>query len=131
MAKRKERTRETVKSKFTCSNSSCGLVFSKPIRVKNLCEDSEVYDACPRCFTAIDETGSAPVIEARASSTVDVREEKAVRDVEDKRTEPPTSAKCTHRFGYLSERPKSEKTIPDECVMCESIVKCMLKRVNG
>ena len=131
MAKRKERTRDTVKSKLTCSNSSCGLVFSKPIRVKNLCEDSEVYDACPRCFTAIDEAGSAPVIEARASSTVDAREEKAVRDVEDKVKEPVTSAKCTHRFGYLSERPKSEKIIPDECVMCESIVKCMLKRVNG
>lgn len=130
MAKRKEQTRETVKTKFTCSNSSCGLVFSEPIRVKNLCADSEVYDACPRCFTAIDETDSAPVIEARASSTVDVSEEKAVHEVEDKSTEPVTNAKCTHRFGYLSERPKSEK-MPDECMMCENIVKCMLKGVTG
>jgi len=130
MAKRKERTRETVKPKFTCSNSSCGLVFSKPIRVKNLCAESEVYDACPRCFTTIDETDSAPGIEARASSTVDASEEKAARDVEDKRTEPLASAKCTHRFGYLCERPKNEK-MPDECMMCEIIVKCMLKRVTG
>jgi hypothetical protein len=99
--------------------------------VKNLCADVEVYDACPKCFTVIDETNSAPVIEGRTSSTVDTSEEKTVREVEDKRTEPLTSAKCTHRFGYLSERPKSEKIIPDECVMCENIVKCMLKGVTG
>jgi len=130
MAKRKEHPRETVKSKFTCSNSSCGLVFFKPIRVKNLCIDSEVYYACPRCFTAIDETESVPVIEPRVSSKVDASEETVMPDVEHKKTESRTSAKCTHRFGYLSERSKSEK-IPDECVMCENIVKCMLKGVTG
>jgi hypothetical protein len=130
MVKRKEHTRETVKSEFTCSNSSCGLVFSKPIKVKNLCMDSEVYDACPRCFTAVDETYSARVNEAQGSSRVEVIEENVARDVEGKKTEPSTSAKCTHHFGYLSQRPKNEK-IPDECVMCEQIVKCMLKGVTG
>jgi len=132
MAKRKERTRgiERSEEKFTCPNSSCGFVFSKPIKVKNLGEDAEVYDACPRCFTALIEQENAPVIEARSSSTEEVQEEKPSRRVEPKKPEPLGSSKCKHKFGYLSERPKSEG-IPDECVMCENIVKCMLKGMTG
>jgi hypothetical protein len=37
---------------------------------------------------------------------------------------------CTHHFGYLSKRPTKEK-IPEECIVCESIVQCMLKNVTG
>lgn len=132
MAKRKERTRGIARSeeKFTCPNSSCGFVFSKPIKVKNLCEDTEVYDACPRCFTALSGQENAPVIEAQPSSIEDMREEKPSRHAESKKPEPLGSSKCTHKFGYLSERPKNEK-IPDECMTCENIVKCMLKGMTG
>ena len=132
MAKRKEHTRGIVRSdeKLTCPNSSCGFVFSKPIKVKNLGEDSDVYDACPRCFTALIEEETTPVIEARSTSTEDVREEKPSRRAEPKKPEPLGSSKCTHKFGYLSERPKNEK-MPDECIMCENIVKCMLKGMTS
>ena len=128
MAKRKENSK--VVHRFTCSNSSCGSVFSKPLKVKNSnAASSEFYDACPRCLTAIVE--SLPVIEAKSCETVEnIREQETVPNLEEKKTKPSPAAKCAHHFGYLSERSKNEN-IPDECVVCENIVKCMLKTVNG
>ena len=38
--------------------------------------------------------------------------------------------KCVHQFGYLSKRSSKEK-IPEECMMCENIVQCMLMNVTG
>jgi hypothetical protein len=49
---------------------------------------------------------------------------------ERKPTEPPAKVKCTHQFGYLSKRDSKEK-IPEECMMCENIVQCMLKTITG
>ncbi|HVO36861.1 MAG TPA: hypothetical protein VMT01_01665 [Candidatus Acidoferrum sp.] len=37
---------------------------------------------------------------------------------------------CAHQFGYLSKR-SSKEQIPEECMMCEDIVKCMLKGMTG
>jgi len=37
---------------------------------------------------------------------------------------------CVHHFRYLSERSKKQK-IPEECMICENIVQCMLKNVTG
>jgi hypothetical protein len=36
---------------------------------------------------------------------------------------------CLHYFGYLGERSKKEK-IPETCIICEKIVRCMLKNVT-
>jgi hypothetical protein len=132
MAKRKEYTRGTLKAeeKFTCTNSSCGFVFSKPIKVKNLCEDAEIYDACPRCFTAVTEVGDVPVIEAEPNPSVDAWRSEVSSEVETKKTEPAISKQCAHRFGYLSQRRKNEQ-IPDDCLMCENIVKCMTKGITA
>jgi len=132
MAKRKEYTRWTLKAeeKFTCTNPSCGFVFSKPIKVKNLCEDAEIYDACPRCFTAIAEVGNVPVIEAEPIPSVDTERSEVSNEVETKKTEPAIGKQCAHRFGYLSVRPKDEK-IPDDCLMCDNIVKCMTKGMTA
>ncbi len=132
MAKRKEHTRGTLKAEeeFTCTNSSCGLVFSRPIKVKNLCEDAEIYDACPRCFTAVTEVGNVPVIEAEPNPSVDTAGSEVSSKVETKITEPAISKQCAHRFGYLSVRPKDEK-IPDDCFMCDNIVKCMTKGMTA
>jgi hypothetical protein len=44
-------------------------------------------------------------------------------------TEPQPVVHCSLHFGYLSERSKNEN-IPDECVVCENIVKCMLKKMS-
>jgi hypothetical protein len=42
----------------------------------------------------------------------------------------PKAQKCAHQFGYLSKRSSKEK-IPEECMMCENIVQCMLMNVTG
>jgi hypothetical protein len=42
----------------------------------------------------------------------------------------PKAQKCVHHFGYLSKRSTKEK-IPEECMMCENIVQCMLMNVTG
>jgi hypothetical protein len=58
-------------------------------------------------------------------------EEPSVDFTEKKLAEsPPKVQGCPHHFGYLSERSKKEK-IPEECMLCENIVQCMLKNVTG
>ena len=129
MPKRKEHP-ET-RREFTCPNSACGLVFSKPLKVKNLCvKNSEIYDACPRCLTAITIEEGPPMTEARLDTGLTTNDN--VEDVPtvEKKMESRPATRCSHRFGYLSERPRNDK-IPDECVVCENIVKCMLKSITG
>jgi hypothetical protein len=132
MHRRKESAND---SQFTCPNSSCGIVFQKPIKVKNLNpEDSECYDACPRCLTAISTESSSenvPVVEANLSEPVeDAKELEVASSIEERKVKPSSTIQCTHHMGYLSERSKKEE-IPEECMVCENIVKCMLKRMNG
>ena len=132
MAKRKEHSRWTLKTeeKFTCTNSSCGFVFSQPIKLRNLCEDAEIYDACPRCFTAIAGVDNVSVIEVEPSAIADTEKIEVPNEAETRKTEPATAKQCAHGFGYLSERSKDEK-IPDDCFMCENIVKCMTKGITA
>lgn len=130
MHRRKQGAEEV---KFACPNSSCGLIFSKPVRVKNVgSEDSQSYDACPRCLTAITVEKSVPVVGPKTVATVEANKEQetVVSKSEERSAGSSTTVRCAYHFGYLSERPKNEK-IPEDCVVCENIVKCMLKAVNG
>lgn len=130
MHRKKQSAKE---DKFACPNSSCGLVFSKPVKVKNVgSEDSQCYDACPRCLTAIVKEESVSVVEAKLSATVEDNkgQEAIVSSPEERRARPSTTVQCEHHLGYLSERSKNEK-IPEDCIVCDNVVKCMLKAVNG
>jgi hypothetical protein len=53
-----------------------------------------------------------------------------IQHPERKPAELPAKVKCMHQFGYLSKRDSKEK-IPEECMMCENIVPCMLKAITG
>jgi hypothetical protein len=53
-----------------------------------------------------------------------------IQHAERKPAEPPAKVKCRHQFGYLSKRDSKEK-IPEDCMMCENIVQCMLKTITG
>jgi hypothetical protein len=130
MPRRKEHPE--IKQEFTCPNSACGLVFSKPLKVRNLCvENLEIYDACPRCLTAITVEEGPPMVEAKLDASATASENvENMPTVEKKKVESRPGTHCSHRFGYLSERPRNDK-IPDECVVCENIVKCMLKSITG
>lgn len=129
MAKRKENPKAV--QEFTCSNSSCGLIFSKPLKVTNLnAESSGFYDACPRCLTAIEDE-TLPMIKGKPCETAEnVKDQEITPDSEEGKTKRLPEVKCAHHFGYLSERSKNEN-IPDECVVCGNIVQCMLKTING
>jgi hypothetical protein len=125
MPKRKEFVKED--QKFTCSNAACRWVFSKPIKIVNLHGSrSKPYEACPRCFTEI-VIDSEPSTESKPVRREEVEEEET--KLKSKKPEQEPTGPCAHHFGYLSEHSRNEK-IPDECVMCENIVKCMLKAFN-
>lgn len=116
---------------FTCPNPSCGNVFSSPLKAENRAsKKGHSYDACPYCLTEItidanspiDEEGSKPVMK-----TVEIGGPGVPR-MQEKRVQPTMSAACTHQLGYLSKRAPKEM-IPEECMMCSSIVQCMLKNI--
>ncbi|MGD0495051.1 MAG: hypothetical protein ABSB28_03305 [Candidatus Bathyarchaeia archaeon] len=130
MHKKKQSAKE---NKFACPNSSCSLVFSKPVKVRNVgSEDSQCYDACPHCLTAIIIEESVPVVDAKPGATVEDNkgQEAIVNSSEEGRTRPSTAVQCAYHLGYLNERSKNEQ-IPEDCIVCENVVKCMLKAVNG
>lgn len=120
-AKKPDRERQ----EYLCPNAACGRVFANPIKAENLSsEDTKVYDACPFCLTEIT---------SRKNIEIESKEEKMdiKNDVQAKPREvtvegPSKPTKCAHHFGYLSKRSANEK-IPEDCMLCEHIVQCMLK----
>lgn len=113
-------------SVYTCPNSSCGRVFAKPIKVLNLQQPSQApYDACPFCFTEISIDAEVQVTFDAPKDTVVEEEIPAAEHVEAS-IKP---AGCSYYLGYLSDRSSKDK-IPDECMMCKSIVECMLKKTR-
>jgi len=94
-----------------------------------------VYEACPYCLTEITlEKGSAiteEVQEPKANvKEINSKQAKSLA-IERKPSQPLSKMQeCAHHFGYLSQRSKKEK-IPEECMVCENIVQCMLKNVTG
>ena len=118
---------------FTCPNPVCGRVFSNPVRAENLgSKNAEVYDACPYCLTEIVVEEAHHTLEKeedlreKETEPVERLEMPAVK-LESAKPESPVQG-CQRHFGYLGERSSKEK-IPDECMTCENIVKCMLKNI--
>jgi hypothetical protein len=119
--------------KFTCSNPACGKVFVNPVKVQNLSsKKAEPYDACPYCLTEI-------MVEEEASSIIKEDQEPELKGTEieepivrptDEKPSHANAKKCAYYFGYLSKRSTKEK-IPDDCIVCENIVQCMLKNVTS
>lgn len=92
---------------------------------------SETYDACPYCLTEITIGENAETIEVQKEKEEIEVEQPEIRKIE--KTPAPKIQKtegCSHYMGYLSQRSRKEK-IPEECMVCENIVKCMLKNVTG
>lgn len=120
---------------FTCSNPECRTVFNNPIIVQDLSsKKNSSYYACPYCLTEIamektfeDEEGKR---KPKAKRTRTKQEKTYLLETTPTQQPSPEIHKCPHYFGYLSQRSKSE-SIPEECMMCEKIVQCMLKNVTG
>jgi hypothetical protein len=94
-------------------------------------KDAEPYNACPYCLTKIVAEGGSPVAGAKLVS--EEREignkDETVRPVGDEMADREPKAGCEHYLGYLSDRSTKEK-IPEECIVCDDVVKCMLKTVK-
>lgn len=126
--------KENKDNQFTCPNPSCGRAFSNPIKAENLSLKNGVYDACPYCLTEITvEKGILMTKEKEEYALFNEKktEQKMQTTIERPSVEATTKPDtCAHHFGYLSQRSTKEK-IPEECMMCEKIVQCMLQRVKG
>jgi len=97
----------------------CGRVVSTPVRLTDLSRRpvEETYYACPFCLSRLDVEEVTEHLESQEPS----QEEKSmVEKVED------NVSNCTYEFGYLGSRPK-DSVIPDECLICPRILKCMVK----
>ncbi len=120
-------------SVLTCPNASCGKVFTKSLKALNLQQDpGEPYDACPYCLTEINLDDASPTISDEPKTfeqeeTEPEFEEAAAAEMHVEIPEAPSE--CLHHVGYLNEKSPKEQ-IPDECMMCKDIVKCMLKKMN-
>lgn len=94
-------------------------------------KEAEPYDACPYCLTEIahEETQIIEETQKPAIEGIYVKESD-VQFHKDDHSRVLSKEGCTHHFGYLSKRATKEK-IPDECIVCEKIVQCMLQNVTS
>lgn len=104
-----------------CPYVRCGKNFGEPIELTVRAEDSnETYFACPHCFSRvnvpdkIEKSLSEPSFEALRD---------ALRDAS-KSTKKDDGKDCSNFLGYLKTRPK-DSPIPDNCLTCNRILKCM------
>jgi len=115
---------------FTCPNPLCGRIFSKPLKAVNLSsKKAEPYLAYPHCLAEITTKEPISIIESKPNQETNKSEEEIVKAIEEKAESTPKPS-CTHHFGYLSERSNKEQ-IPEECMVCENILDCMLKSVKS
>lgn len=122
---------------FTCQNPSCGKVFNNPLKAEVVGSDREgSYDACPYCLAEIAIGNEVPTV---ADEKDDLRLKigklertlPKIQPVGGKPVDKATKAAgCPHHLGYLSERAAKEN-IPEQCITCECIVQCMLKKITG
>ncbi len=99
-----------------CPYVKCGKIFSEPIELTVLAEGSvETYYACPHCFSRVSvsdnlekDLSEAPLVALRDASN-------GIKD---------NDVNCAHFLGYLKTRPR-DSPIPDQCLTCSRILKCM------
>jgi hypothetical protein len=115
---------------LTCSNPVCGRTFSVPMKLVDLrVTDPEPCLACPHCLGRIASDVGSRVDDSATNVKVENVDSKLEQPREFERPVEGPIAKCAHHLGFLSERSSKEK-IPEECMVCENIVKCILKSLR-
>jgi len=107
----------TEEQPMVCPYTKCGKIFNRPIELTVRTNGSlETYYACPHCFSRVNVLDNLKKSVGEASLS-------ALKEPS-KGTEKNDAAGCTHFIGYLKTRPK-DSPIPDECLTCSKILKCM------
>ena len=115
---------------FTCSNPVCGRTFSVPMKVVDArLNDHEPYSACPHCLVRIASDASPSDDDSATNVSVGNVNIKLKQPTKFERSVEGPVAKCAYHLGFLSERSGQDK-IPEDCLVCENIVKCMLKSIR-
>ena len=106
-----------------CSCEACGRDFENCIELTNLSAmPMETYDACPFCFSKLDEDVVLERLDDLKESTL----KNQMRACENReRISSSEKVECPHHFGYLKKRPKNTP-IPDTCLTCEKMIQCVL-----
>jgi len=117
---------------FTCQNPSCRKSFSAPLKTLNLQQSqTEPYFACPHCLTQIKIEQPVETDTPKKEISLDKAQPKITqaeaKETLIKKADKPSD--CHYHPGYLSER-SSKEQIPDECLVCQSIVDCMLRKMR-
>lgn len=98
---------------FVCPNPKCAKSFGGPVLLNDFSETPiGEYYACPHCKSKL-----APTMGS-------LKEKQRERD--NGETNAPDST-CPHFFGYLKTRPQGD-SIPDECLYCIKVLRCLIKR---
>lgn len=113
---------------LVCLYPNCGKSFGEPIKLTVITKGGmlETYDACPHCFSKVANI-EFPKIKKTSEKNIEI-DIAPDRDIEKttKKTDEKKVARCSHSFGYLSKRPKGSP-IPDECLTCSEITKCLFQ----
>jgi hypothetical protein len=102
---------------MVCPYVKCGKVFSEPIELTVRVEGSlETCYACPHCFSRVGISDNADKGIGGASLGALKKASKGTKEN--------GSPGCAYFLGYLKTRSK-DSPIPDECLTCSKILKCM------
>jgi hypothetical protein len=107
----------------------CGEEFEKPLRA-SVFSGSEIseYYACPRCLSEVMcENKEEWVADHETPDKLLLSEEK-VQEISLKAAEfnreNRSETTCERELGYLKKRPR-DTAIPDQCLICASMIDCM------
>lgn len=123
-----------VESLHVCGYERCGKSFASPLRLTDLSHKprSETYNACPYCFSRMDECDHDVTSELRLIKKSEYDEEadesprKSVKSAVQKELSKETAeVQCPHQMGYLRTRSK-DQAVPDTCLTCPKILQCMI-----
>jgi DNA-directed RNA polymerase subunit RPC12/RpoP len=100
---------------MTCPNNKCGRVFDKPLELIDLAKPSEESSyVCPYCLSKLEST------QPEQETITETFSDEKLQDVTEHK-----EGKCPQFVGYLSKRPKNVP-IPDFCLTCPEMMKCLL-----
>jgi len=114
---------------YICSNPKCKKSFTTPLLAQDLSsKDTSPYYACPACFTRIEDIDPSVDKRRKPRSKKSVLEKASAKLEEAQETLDET--KCPHHFGYLAQKPRTEK-MSDECMVCSKMLECMRAQPKG